>query len=142
MLGGGGGDLTDILGGAVLPGSVQTDTQQQGSYQETAQEKELMGFLSVALADIEDTWSDVLPASQYRTQYKAPELTIYTGAINTACGAADAGPATPDAAAGRGARAHRYRAAGRDRVWQEHRPGRLCHRGSARDLGLVHRQRG
>ncbi len=91
MLGGGGGDLTDILGGAVLPGSVQTDTQQQGSYQETAQEKELMGFLSVALADIEDTWSDVLPASQYRTQYKAPELTIYTGAINTACGAADAG---------------------------------------------------
>jgi len=91
MLGGGGGDLTDILGGAALPGSVQTDTQQQGSYQETAQEKELMGFLSVALADIEDTWSDVLPASQYRTQYKAPELTIYTGAINTACGAADAG---------------------------------------------------
>ena len=91
MLGGGGGDLTDILGGAVLPGSVQTDTQQQGSYQETAQEKELMGFLSVALADIEDTWSDVLPASQYSTQYRAPELTIYTGAINTACGAADAG---------------------------------------------------
>jgi len=91
MLGGGGGDLNDILGGAVLPGSVQTDTQQQGSYQETAQEKELMGFLSVALADIEDTWSDVLPASQYSTQYRAPELTIYTGAINTACGAADAG---------------------------------------------------
>ncbi|NLW20894.1 MAG: metalloprotease [Clostridiales bacterium] len=91
LSGGGGGDLGDILGGAVLPGSVQTDSQQQSTYVESEQERELMGLLSVALADIEDTWSAVLPASQYQAQYREPELTVYTGAINTACGAADAG---------------------------------------------------
>ena len=87
----GGGDVGDILGSVLSPGTVQTSTQEQGSYTETAQEKELMGFLSVALADIEDTWAAVLPASEYRAQYQAPEMTIYTGQINTACGAASAG---------------------------------------------------
>ena len=91
VLGGGGGDLGDILGSVLAPGTTQTSTQQQGTYNESAQEKELMGFLSVALADIEDTWTAILPASEYRTQYQAPEMTIYTGQINTACGAADSG---------------------------------------------------
>ena len=88
---GGGGDVGDILGSVLSPDTVQTSTQEQGTYTETAQEKELMGFLSVALADIEDTWAAVLPASEYRAQYQAPEMTIYTGQINTACGAASAG---------------------------------------------------
>ena len=88
---GGGGDVGDILGSVLSPGTVQTSTQEQGTYTETAQEKELMGFLSVALADIEDTWAEVLPASEYRAQYQAPEMTIYTGQINTACGAASSG---------------------------------------------------
>ena len=58
---GGGGDVGDILGSVLAPGTVQTSTQEQGTYTETEQEKELMGFLSVALADIEDTWAAVLP---------------------------------------------------------------------------------
>ena len=86
----GGGDLGDVVGGAVLP-PAQQQTQQQSTYQETPQEKELMGFLSVALADIEDTWSQILPKSQYKTAYKEPMMTIYTGQINTAFGAADSG---------------------------------------------------
>ncbi len=88
----GGGNLGDVVDGAVLPpSSQQQSSQQQGTYQETPQEKELMGFLSVALADIEDTWSELLPKSQYQTAYKEPQMTIYTGQINTACGAADSG---------------------------------------------------
>lgn len=89
--GGGGGDLGDILGNVVPPGVEQPGTQQQSTYTESEQEKQLMGMLSVALADIEDTWSAILPKSQYRVQYQAPQMTIYTGAINTACGAAEAG---------------------------------------------------
>ena len=80
-----------VLGSVLSPGTVQTGTGQQGTYTETAQEKELMDFLSVALADIEDTWAEVLPASEYRAQYRAPEMTIYSGMINTACGAASSG---------------------------------------------------
>lgn len=91
MLGGGGGNLGDILSDAVINQPAQQQSQQQGTYTETAQEKELMAFLSVALADIEDTWGKILPASQYKTAYKEPQMTIYTGAINTACGAADSG---------------------------------------------------
>ena len=86
----GGGDLGDVLDQVVVP-QTQQQQGQQGSYQESPQEKELMGFLSVALADIEDTWGEILPQSEYRTQYKEPQLTIYTGQINTACGAADSG---------------------------------------------------
>lgn len=91
MLGGGGGDLGDVLDQVVVPQTQQQQSGQQGSYQESPQEKELMAFLSVALADIEDTWGEILPQSEYRTQYKEPQLTIYTGYINTACGAADSG---------------------------------------------------
>ena len=88
----GGGNLGDVVDGAVLPpSSQQQSSQQQGTYQETQQEKELMGFLSVALADIEDTWSEILPKSEYQTAYKEPQMTSYTGQINTACGAADSG---------------------------------------------------
>ena len=90
MMGGGGGDLGDVLDQVVVP-QTQQQQGQQGSYQESPQEKELMAFLSVALADIEDTWGEILPRSEYRTQYQEPQLTIYTGYINTACGAADSG---------------------------------------------------
>ena len=89
MLGGGGGDLGEVLDQVVTPQTQQRS--QQGTYQESPQEKELMAFLSVALADIEDTWGEILPASQYRTAYKEPQLTIYNGQIQTACGAADSG---------------------------------------------------
>ena len=95
MLGGGGGgpgtgtDITDILGDVLQPGPAQQ--QQESTYTESEQEKQLMGMLSVALADIEDTWSAILPKSPYRTQYAPPQMTIYTGHVNTACGAADAG---------------------------------------------------
>lgn len=79
------GVLTDSLGVDQQP------TTQQTQYTQTAQEKELFEYVSVVLADIEDTFSKVLPRSEFRTQYKPPQMTIYSGRVNTACGAADSG---------------------------------------------------
>ncbi len=86
---GGGGNLGSILGDVVTTGNQNTQVQ-QSTYTESELEKELMGFLSVALADIEDTWNTILPRD-YNVQYREPEMTIYTGQVNTACGAADSG---------------------------------------------------
>lgn len=91
MLGGGGGDLGQVLDQVLVPSNDQVISQPQTPYQESEQERQLMGFLYVALADIEDTWSAILPKSVYKTQYVKPDLTIFTGAINTACGAATSG---------------------------------------------------
>ena len=97
LLGGGNGnlgELTDILGGGVISQPAQPGTYRDtkpSNYQETPEERELMAFLSVALADIEDTWSEVLPKSKYGIQYRPPEMTIYSGQTNTACGYADSG---------------------------------------------------
>ncbi len=85
----GGGDLGGILGD-LGAGPTQPQTQNQGTYVESEQEKELMGFLSVALADIEDTWGTILPRDA-KVQYREPELTIYTQRVNTVCGMADSG---------------------------------------------------
>ena len=80
--------LGDLFGGGqvALP-----DTGQQGGYTETAQEKQLFDYVSVALADIEDTWNLILPASEYRTEYVEPSLVIYSGRVESGCGAADSG---------------------------------------------------
>lgn len=86
-----GGDTTllnDIMGSGQLPQQVES---QQVPYQQTAEEKELFDFLSVALADIEDTWHTLLPKSPYRVQYEEPRLTIYSGATSTGCGNATSG---------------------------------------------------
>ncbi|MHC1785993.1 MAG: neutral zinc metallopeptidase [Christensenellales bacterium] len=63
--------------------------QQQEAAAGSDLEQQLFDYAGVALKDIEDTWNEVLP--QYGETYKAPTLTIYSGAINTGCGAADSG---------------------------------------------------
>lgn len=72
----GGGNLGDIFGG--IPGDTTEafPQQRQVSYQQTSQEKQLFDYLSVVLADIEDTWNEILPASKYRTRYVEPAMTI------------------------------------------------------------------
>jgi predicted metalloprotease len=50
----------------------------------SAQEAELKDFVSVVLADTEDTWSE-----QFRTlgsTYQEPRLVLFSGAIDSACG--------------------------------------------------------
>ncbi len=54
----------------------------------TAQQQELADFVSIVLADTEDTWQDIF-AQQNRT-YAEPTLVMFTGAVRSACGTAQA----------------------------------------------------
>jgi predicted metalloprotease len=88
LLTGNTGFLGDILGGGQV---AQPDNTQPGGYTETAQEKQLFDYVSVTLADIEDTWNLILPQSEYKTAYVEPKLVVYSGYVDSGCGAADSG---------------------------------------------------
>ena len=70
------------------------DTVQQaqvgpsGPVQQTGEEKQLAEFVSVVLADTEDTWHKIF-ASSGRT-YEEPNLVLFSGAVQSACGYAQA----------------------------------------------------
>ncbi len=57
---------------------------EQTQYAPTAAEDELADFVSVVLADTEDTWSDIF--SKGGSTYKQPTLVMFTGAVDSACG--------------------------------------------------------
>jgi predicted metalloprotease len=65
-----------------------TSPEASTPYQPTAEEKELADFVSVVLADTEDTWHAVFSASN-RT-YVEPKLVLFSGAVESACGFAQA----------------------------------------------------
>jgi predicted metalloprotease len=73
-----GGDLTTLLGSSP---SVKTTS---GPIQQSESEKELAEFMSVVLADTEDTWG--LLFKQNGQTYKKPKLVLYRGAVQSACG--------------------------------------------------------
>ncbi len=82
-----GGDLGGLLGGA--PGSaVQTSQRDSRAgnqpVEQSAQEKELVEFVSVVLADTEETWHSLF--QQKGETYQEPRLVLYRGAVNSACG--------------------------------------------------------
>ncbi|MGB5200282.1 MAG: neutral zinc metallopeptidase, partial [Sedimenticolaceae bacterium] len=52
--------------------------------EQSAQEKEMVEFVSVVLADTEETWSSLFQAGG--ESYKEPRLVLYRGAVNSACG--------------------------------------------------------
>lgn len=61
---------------------------QQEPYQPTPQEQELADFVSVVLADTEDTWHAIFSAAGQ--QYEEPGLVLFSGAVQSACGSASA----------------------------------------------------
>jgi predicted metalloprotease len=74
----------------VLQG-VQPSQQQQGEqgpYQETPEEAQKRKFVAVVLADTEDAWTAIFTAAG-RT-YEAPTLVMFSGAVQSACGMAEA----------------------------------------------------
>lgn len=97
---------TAISGGTVIialigiflfgqdPGEVLQSLQQQASvsqsttYQPGPQEQQIAEFISVVLADTEDTWSQVFQQAGQR--YPAPFLVLYSGMTPTACGTGQA----------------------------------------------------
>lgn len=64
-------------------------SQQQTNYQPSDHEQQLFDYASVVLADIEDTWNTLLPREGEK--YIEPQLTIYSGMVQSGCGTADSG---------------------------------------------------
>jgi len=57
-------------------------------YQPTPQEAQLADFVSVVLADTEDTWQEIF--RQSGRGYEEPALVLFSGAVRSACGMASA----------------------------------------------------
>jgi predicted metalloprotease len=89
-----GGDVGNLLGGLVgveTPSPV-TSTGPQAPLRQSQAEQELAEFVSVVLADTEDTWSRLF--SEAGKRYREPKLVLFRGATRSACGIgqADMGP--------------------------------------------------
>ncbi len=71
-----------------LGGSGSGPSVQESGYVPTEAENELADFVSVVLADTEDTWRAIF--SQAGGSYQEPTLVLFTGAVESACGFAQA----------------------------------------------------
>lgn len=76
-----GGDPGELLGN--MAGS---DSGTSVPYEESEHEKELADFVSVVLADTEEVWKELF--EEQGLQYKEPTLVLYSGSVQSACGAA------------------------------------------------------
>ena len=63
-------------------------SMEQSEYVPTAAENELADFVSVVLADTEDTWGALFAGAGAR--YQQPDLVLFTGSVESACGLAAA----------------------------------------------------
>jgi uncharacterized protein len=63
-------------------------TSQEGPYQETPEEAQSREFVSVVLADTEETWGEIF--RQAGRTYEQPKLVLFSGAVESACGFAQA----------------------------------------------------
>src|SRR5690242_16498237 len=63
-------------------------TQQSGPVQSTPEEDKLKDFVSAVLGSTEDTWGELF--KQSGRQYVDPKLVLFRGAVQSACGFAQA----------------------------------------------------
>ncbi|MEH6589010.1 MAG: neutral zinc metallopeptidase [Halioglobus sp.] len=75
-------DLLPMLLGSGVPAG------QQQAREVSPQEQELADFISVVLADTEDTWHGIF--TQLGKTYREPTLVLFNGRVNSACGQATA----------------------------------------------------
>lgn len=80
-----GQDPATVLNSLQGDGAVQ---EQQGTYQESAAEARDREFISKVLADTETSWREIFAAAG-RT-YQEPTLVLFSGAVKSACGFAEA----------------------------------------------------
>jgi uncharacterized protein len=73
--------------GAGMTGPPAVETQRSPVQADPAEER-MKDFVSVVLADTEDTWTAIFARSQ--AQYEAPKLVLFTGAVGSACGTGQA----------------------------------------------------
>lgn len=69
-------------------GPISSVSTQQTTRQMPAAENQLAEFVSVVLADTEDTWNALF--SQMGKTYREPRLVLFSGAVQSACGFAQA----------------------------------------------------
>jgi len=62
----------------------QGTTQQKTQYTPSAAENQMADFVSVVLADTEDTWEPIFNQSGWA--YEKPKLVLFSGAVKSACG--------------------------------------------------------
>lgn len=85
-----GGDPSTIfndntnIGGVNTPGS----SYYEGTTPISQEERELADFVSIVLADTEDTWNEIFAAENL--DYREPTLVLFSGAVESACGFAQA----------------------------------------------------
>lgn len=75
------GDLDQFLSGASLGQQAASSSK---TIKQSAAEKELARFVSVVLADTEDTWDSLF--KQMGKQYQQPKLVLFRNAVQSACG--------------------------------------------------------
>jgi predicted metalloprotease len=92
--------LTLLLSGGGDPGVIFNDDNTNSginnpgsSYYEgttpiSQEERELADFVSIVLADTEDTWNEIFAAENL--DYREPTLVLFSGAVESACGFAQA----------------------------------------------------
>ena len=73
-----GGIFNDSTNVGVNPGSYYEGTSISN------EERELADFVSVVLADTEDTWNEIFAAENL--DYREPTLVLFSGAVESACG--------------------------------------------------------
>jgi predicted metalloprotease len=71
-----------------LPSGSNVPAQTQRPVRSSPEEDKLKDFVSVVLADTEDTWRELFKASGRR--YEDPKLVLFSGAVQSACGFAQA----------------------------------------------------
>ncbi len=78
------GNLSQIIG----TGSSLVDNSSPGSTEQvvkqTAEEREMVEFISVILADTEDTWKQIF--QKHGKQYQVPRLVLYRDKVKSGCG--------------------------------------------------------
>ena len=87
-----GGDPMSLLQIGMESGGPSASIPNVPMQQTGGQTDELADFVSVVLADTEDTWSRIF--SENSARYEAPVLVLFTGSVQSACGmnSAAAGP--------------------------------------------------
>jgi predicted metalloprotease len=77
------GNLGTLLGDLGLSGGASAPVA-TAPVRESREEKELKDFVSVVLADTEDTWSALF--RQYGKTYREPTLVLFRDSVSSACG--------------------------------------------------------
>lgn len=77
-----------LMGGNPIEYLGSQSGQVESSYEETAEGRELAEFSSVVLAETEDVWTELFQ-KELGKKYDFPGLVLYSGSVQSACGAAD-----------------------------------------------------